>query len=94
MLGQKPALLVEIRTRSVPTAHPDDLLKSDDARTAVAGLHELKRLLAQNPLNPAAIRDLLAEPLGLHRRFYRLWADMQGHGPVVRLEDPWASGSG
>ena len=66
----------EIRTRSVPMAHPDDLLQSDDARRVVAGLYELERLLAQNTLNPTAIRDLLEEPFGLYRGFVRLRGQM------------------
>ena len=70
-------------------AHPDDLLKSDDARIAVAGLYELERLLKQNPLDPAAIRDLLEEPSGLYQRFYRLWSDMRDMAQSHDCDGAW-----
>ena len=92
ILRQDPALLEEIRTRSVHMAHPDDLLKSDDARIAVAEFHELERLLAQNLLDPVAIRDLLEEPSGLYQKFYRLWSDMQVMAQSPDCKDQWLAG--
>ncbi|MCY4516447.1 MAG: hypothetical protein OXB99_04320 [Acidimicrobiaceae bacterium] len=70
-------------------SHPDDLLKSDNAQIAVAGLYALEGLLAQNPLDSTAIRDLLEEPSGVYQRFYRLWHDMQGMSQSNDCDDGW-----